>query len=320
MRAIVRCIAACALIVLAPWASAQSWPTRPITLVVAFAPGGTGDLVGRLVAKKMSEGLGQQVLIENRPIPVAAVSMVARAKPDGYTLLMAGSGTALTSVLFTKLPYDLMGDFVHVSTLAAFDLVLVTGNESGLKSVADVIAYAKAHPGKLNLGTVRVGSTQNLAAEMFRSMAGIDVVIVPFKTTGDIVSAMRTKDVHVALEMLPAMLGQVRSGSLKPLAVTSTRRFPGLPELPTLTESGLEGFEASSWNGIAVPVGTPPAVVDRLRREIDKAVASAEVQKELQSFGAVAIPASAPDDMTRRMRADIAKWGAVIDKAGIQRQ
>jgi tripartite-type tricarboxylate transporter receptor subunit TctC len=319
MGVVARCITACALLALAPWSSAQSYPARPITLVVAFAPGGTGDLVGRVVAKKMSEGLGQQVVIENRPVPVAAVSMVARAKPDGYTLLMAGSGTALTSALFNKLPYDLMGDFIHVSTLASFDLVLVTDAQSGLTSVADVIAKAKAHPGKLNLGTVRVGSTQNLTAEMFKAMAGIDVVIVPFKNTGDIVSAMRTRDVQVSIEMLPAMLSQLRGGTVKALAVTSNKPFPGLPEVPALSDAGVPGFEASSWNGIAVPAGTPPAVVERLQREVAKAVASPEVQKELQSFGAVG-KAGTPEEMAKRMRADIAKWGAVIDKAGIPRQ
>lgn len=179
----------------------QAYPSKPIQLVVAFAPGGAGDIVARLVAKRMSEGLGKSVVIENRPVPVASAALVANAKPDGYTLLMAGSGTALTSSLFNKLPYDLMKDFKHLSTLSSFDLVLVSGKQQKFQTAADVIAYAKAHPGQLTLGTARVGSTQNLAGELFKSMAGIDVLIVPYKTTGDLVSAVRAGDVQLALEM-----------------------------------------------------------------------------------------------------------------------
>jgi tripartite-type tricarboxylate transporter receptor subunit TctC len=319
MNFTLRCITALALVAGGASASAQVYPVKPIQLVVAFAAGGTGDLVGRVIAKKMAEGLGQQVYIENRPIPVAAVSSVARAKPDGYTLVMAGSGTALTSALFDKLPYDLMGDFIHVSTLASFDLALVTGGQAEIRTVAEVLAFARANPGKLNIGTARVGSTQNLSAEMFKSMAGIDVVVVPFKTTGEIITALRSGDVHVAVEMLPAMLGQFTSKTVRPLAVTSNKRFPGLPDVPTVGEAAVPGFEAASWNGISVPLGTPPAVVERLRKEIAKAVESPEVQKELQALGAVG-KASTPEQMAQRMRADIAKWRAVIDTAGIPRQ
>ena len=316
-----RCAVALSWVIAAPivWAQAQSYPSKPIQLVVAFAPGGAGDTVARLITRKMSESMGQAVVIENRPVPLAAVSVVKNARPDGHTLLMAGSGTALTSALFHKLPYDLMGDFIHVSTLASFDLTLITGESSGLNTVAEVIAYAKAHPGKLTIGSARVGSTQNLAAELFKSMAGIDALIVPYKTSGDLISALRGKDVQVVIEMLPPMLGQIQGKAVKALAVTSPRRFPGLPEVPTLAESGLPGYEAASWNGIAVPAGTPPAVVARLAREVEKAVASLEVQKELLAQGFTA-RASTPAQMAQRMQADIDKWRAVIDKAGIPRQ
>ncbi len=312
-------LAAVCLMALASVACAQAYPSKPIQLVVAFAPGGAGDIVARLVAKKMGESMGQQVLVDNRPIPVAAVSAVAHAKPDGYTLLMAGSGTALTSALFAKLPYDLMRDFVHISTLASFDLVLIVDGASDLKTVGDVLAFAKAHPGRLNVGTARVGSTQNLTGEMFKAMTGMDAVIVPFKNAGEITSALKGKDVHLAVEMLPAALGQISNKSLRALAVTSGKRYAGLPQVPTLAESGVTGFDASSWNGIAVPTGTPPEVVARLSREIAKAVDSPEVQKGLQSLGAAA-RASTSEQMTQRMRDDIAKWRAVIDKAGIPRQ
>lgn len=317
-RRLQHCVAALAIAALSGQAMAQAWPSKTVQLVVAFAPGGAGDSVARLVARKMSESLGKPVVVENRPIPVAAVSTVAHAKPDGHTLLMAGSGTALTSALFKQLPYDLMGDFIHVSTLASFDLALVTGSQSGFGTVAELIAFAKANPGRLTIGSARVGSTQNAAAEMFKSMAGIDALIVPYKTSGDLVGALRNKDIHVAIDMLPALLSQIQGRSVKALALTSGRRFAGLPELPTLAESGLPGFEASSWNGIAVPAGTPPAVVNRLAREVAKAVESPELRKALQALGAEA-GASSPEQMSQRMRSDIAKWRALIDQAGIPR-
>jgi len=300
-------------------ASAQSWPAKPLTLFVAFAPGGAGDIVARFLAKKLGERLGQPVIIENRPIPVAAVSAVVRAKPDGHTLVMAGSGTALTSALFTTLPYDLMTDLVHVSTLASFDLTVVTASDTAMNSVADVLAFAKAHPGRLNIATVRLGSTQNLAAELFKSMAGLDAVIVPYRTTAEVITAVRSKDAHIAFEMLPPMLTQITGKAVKAPAVTSGRRFAGLPAVPTLAEAGVPGFEATSWNGISVPAGTPPAIVARLSKEIDAAMASPDVRRELQAAGMDA-KGSTPEQMTRRMRDDIAKWRAVIDKAGIPRQ
>ena len=300
-------------------ASAQSWPTKPVTLFVAFAPGGAGDIVARFLAKKLGERLGQPVVIENRPIPVAAVSAVVRAKPDGHTFVMAGSGTALTSALFTTLPYDLMTDLVHVSTLASFDLTVVTASDSAMNSVADVLAFAKAHPGRLNIATVRLGSTQNLAAELFKSMAGLDAVIVPYRTTAEVITAVRSKDAHIAFEMLPPMLTQITGKSVKALAVTSSRRFASLPAVPTLAESGVPGFEATSWNGISVPAGTPPEIVSRLSKEIEAAMASPDVRKELQAAG-MESKGSTPEQMTLRMRNDIAKWRAVIDKAGIPRQ
>lgn len=171
---------------------------------------GAGDSLARLVARKLAEGLGQPVVVENRPVPVAAVASVLQGKSDGYTVLMTGSGTAITSALYRRLPYDLMRDFVHISTLSSFDLALTAGMTSPLNSMSDVVAFAKAQPGKLNIATARIGSTQNLAAEMFKAQAGIDAVIVPFRTTGDMVSALRNHDVHVAFEMVPAILLQIR--------------------------------------------------------------------------------------------------------------
>ncbi|MES2188352.1 MAG: tripartite tricarboxylate transporter substrate-binding protein [Pseudomonadota bacterium] len=300
-------------------AIAQSYPAKPLQLYVAFAAGGAGDTVARIVARKVTESMGQPVVIENRPSPVVAVLTVAKARPDGYAMVMAGSGTALTSALFKTLPYDLMKDFKHVSTMATFDLALLASSTSGFNKAEDVIAYARANPGKLNIGTVRVGSTQNLAAEMFRSMSGIQATIVPYKTTAEVMSGLRSGDVQVGLEILSPVLGLVTGKTLKVLAMTSKKRFPGLPDVPTLAEGALPGFDASSWNGVSVPAATPDAVVRRLSREISKAVGGADVQKEFQLLGVVAA-GSTPEQMTERMAADIAKWKGVIEKAGIPLQ
>lgn len=318
-RFVACCLAAPALASPLAEVAAQSYPARPIQLFVALGPGGAGDLVARMVAKKLGESMGQPVVVENRPSPVVAVVTVAKAKPDGYTMMMAGSGTALSSSLFKSLPYDLMGDFTHVSTMASFDLALVTGSQSNFNSVADVLAYAKANPGKLNIGTIRIGSTQHLTAEMFKAMAGIDAVVVPYKTTPDVVTALRSNDVQVAMEILSPVLGQIKGKNIRALAVTSANRFPGLPDVPTVADSGVPGFEASSWNGISVPAQTPPAVVARLGKELQAAMASPEIQKELQAMGIVA-GASTSEQMTQRMKNDMAKWKGVIDKAGIPRQ
>lgn len=298
---------------------AQAYPSRPIQLFVAFAPGGAGDIAARIVAKEMSKSLGQSIVIENRPAPTVAVVTTARAKPDGYTLMVAGSGTALSNALFKKLPYDLMKDFTHVATMASFDLALIAGTQPKFQSVADVLTYAKKNPGQLTIGSARVGSTQHLTAEMFKSMAGIDAVIVPFKSTSEILTGLRNGDIDVAFEIVPPVLAQIKSNSVRPLALTSAARFAALPQVPTLAESGIAGFESMSWNGISAPAGTPPAVIERLSKEIRAAVSSPEVRRQLEEIGMVAQPGT-PEQMSNRMRADITKWGAVISKAGIEKQ
>jgi tripartite-type tricarboxylate transporter receptor subunit TctC len=287
-------------------------------MYVAFGPGGAGDIVARAVSREMTASLHQPVVVDNRPAPMVADTLVAKSKPDGYSLMATGSGTALTAALFRSPPYDLFKDFAHVSTMAFFSLALVTAADSPFKSVADVIAQAKAQPGKLNIGTVRIGSTQNLTAELFRTLAGIEVVLVPYRSTADLVTALRSRDVQVAVEIVSPLLGQIRAGTLRPLAVTSTQRFGGLPEVPTVAET-LPGFDATSWIGISVAAGTPPRIVATLNRHIGLAVASPAVQKVLGEAGMLA-QASTPEAMTQRLKDDLLKWRGVIDKAGIERQ
>ncbi|XAH24210.1 tripartite tricarboxylate transporter substrate-binding protein [Xylophilus sp. GW821-FHT01B05] len=320
-RAMLRGAAALSLAAMGAAARAGDYPSRPLMLLIGYAPGGAGDIMTRRLAQKMSENMGQPVIVENRVGAggVVATTLAAKAKPDGYTLLLTGNGPAISSILFKNAPYNLRRDFLHVSSIASFDPVFIVDGQSRFNSIADLLAYAQTHPGQLSIGTASIGTTQQLAAEMFRSLSGIDAVIVPYKSNGDILAALRARDVQVAVDILPPLVAQITAKSVKALAVTSSKRFPGLPEVPTLAESGLPGFEASSWGGISVPAHTPAAIVERLAREIQLAVASPEFRVPLQNMGFVA-QACSPTEMTARTNRDIAKWTAVIEKAGIQQQ
>jgi len=302
-------------------AVAQVYPAKPIRFFVPYAPGGVGDITARMVAQKMSESMGQQVVIENRPGAglIVATEAAAKADPDGYTVTLTGNGSALSVSLFKSLPFDVVNDFVHVSTIGYFDLAMLATADSKFSSVAEVIAFAKANPGKLNVGTINIGSTQHLAAELFKSMAGIEVQTVPFKASAAVVTALRSNDVQVAFEMLAPVIGQIRSNTLKPLAVTSNRRFVGLPGTPTLAESGVAGYQASSWNGISITARAPQPVVARLNKAIVAAIATPDVRQKMLDLG-VEARASTPEQMRELMISEIAKWKAVIERARIPRQ
>jgi tripartite-type tricarboxylate transporter receptor subunit TctC len=302
-------------------AAAQSYPAKPIRFLVPYAPGGVGDITARLVAQKMSENMGQQVIVENRPSAglVVATEMAAKADPDGYTIALIGNGATISASLFKSLPFDLVSSFTHISTIGFFDVALLAAAESRFKTVADVLAYARANPGKLNIGTINIGSTQHLAAELFKSMAGLDAQTVPFRATSAVVTALRSNDVDVAFEILAPVLSQIRSNSLRVLAIGSDRRFPGLPDVPTIIESGLAGYRASSWNGISITARAPKAIIERLNREIAAAVNAPDMQRKLQELGIQGRP-STSEEMRALVVADTAKWKAVIERAGIPPQ
>jgi tripartite-type tricarboxylate transporter receptor subunit TctC len=301
--------------------TAQSYPTKPIHVIVGFGPGGVADLTCRVVAQKLSAQLGQQVIIENRPSAggIIAADAVAKAAPDGYNLLLMSNGNAVSASLFKSLPYDIIADFAPVSTLGFFDIAVITNGESKVKSVRDLLAYARANPGKLNIGTINVGSTQHLSAELFRGMSGIDAVIVPYKGSPDVLVALRGNDLHVSFDMLAPVMSQFKSGAVRVIATTSDRRFPGLPDVPTVAESGLPGYQASSWNAIAAPAKTPPAIIDRLNKEIHAALAAPAVKSKLLELGVTA-RGGTPGDLKTLLTSDIQKWRGVIEQAKIQKQ
>ena len=316
-----RWLAAAALATVCGAAVAQTYPAKPIRFLLPFAPGGIGDITARVVAQKMSDNIGQQVVVDNRPGAGMIISATAalQAPADGYTMLLAGNGTAVTTSLFKSLPYDILRDFVQVSTLASFDLVLLVNSDSRFASLADMLAFARSNPGKLNFGTINPGSTQHLSAELFKSVTGISAQTVPFKATPALVIALRSHSVDVAFDFLPAVLSQLRSNSVKALGVASAARFTGLPDLPTIAEGGVGNYLVSSWNAVSVRADTPRPIVDRLNKEIVAAVNSPEVRQKLQELGANA-RASTVEQTRELMISEIARWKAVIERAKIERQ
>ena len=303
-------------------ASAQtSFPTKPLRIVVPNAPGGAADLTARAVGQKMSQGLGQPVVIDNKPGAggVVAGDMVAKAAPDGHTLLLISSGTAVSATLFKTLPFDTIADFTPVAQLASFDLVIVVPSGGRFKTLAELVAWGKANPGKLNIGTPNIGTTQHLAAELFKSQAEVDAQIVPFNGTPAVINALRGSQIDAGLDILSPLLAQIKSGDLLPLAITGKRRSRVLPDVPTAQEAGIAGFDVTSWNGLAVPVKTPKAVVERLHREINAALNDAGVKKQLLDLNLDPQPGTA-EQAVLLLANDIKRWNDVIVRAKIPRQ
>lgn len=300
--------------------SAQGYPSRPIRLVVPFGPGGVGDITARAVAQKMGETMGQQIIIDNRPSAggIVAAEVVAKSEPDGHTLMLLNNTNAVSAAMFKKLPYDTLRDFAMVTTIGAFSLGVLVAPNSPVKTTRDLIALAKSSPGKLNVGTINIGSTQYLSSELFKSMAGLDYTTVPFNNTAGVLGAVRGGDVRAAFEFLPPVLGPVRANALRVIAVSSRARFAPLPDVPTLNESGLPGYDVTSWNGIGVASGTPRPLINRLNREVHDAVTSPQVKQRFLELG-VEQNLNSPEGMRKNVAGEIAKWNALIDKARIPR-
>jgi tripartite-type tricarboxylate transporter receptor subunit TctC len=300
---------------------ADTYPSRPVRIIVPYGPGGIADVTMRLVAQDLSKRFGQQFFIENRPGAGGIVGMQAarEAPADGYTLVMVGGGLTIAKALFKSLPYNIETDFIPISTTASYGLVITTKANSRYKTIKDVIADAKAHPGTLNFGTINVGSAQNLSAELFRTMADLDVTLIPYKTTPDLANAVLRGDVDVSFEYFAGFQASITNGQMTVLATTGRDRASNLPNVPTVIESGLPGYEVTSWNGLAVAAGAPANVVTQLHRAVGEALKSPEVQKFSNDAGMDARGMSS-DDLRDRIKADVLKWSQVIANAGIKKQ
>lgn len=310
------------ILALAPVGQAQAkWPEKPVRIVLPFGAGGVADVTARIMADKLSTKFNQRVYIENMPGPggIAAARAVIGSTPDGYTMGLVTNGTAISVAAFNKLPFDPVTQFDMVSTIGLFDLVFVVNAQSEYKTLADFIKAAKAAPGKLNIGTIAVGGTQNLGAELFKSLAGVNVQIVPYKNSPDIVLAMLRNDVQMLVEFPPAVQGQVNDGKLKVLATSSAKRSPFMPDVPTVAEAGVKGYEVTSWNAVFAPKGTPKDVVDAMNAAMHEVLALPDLKASFAKVGVVA-QASTPAELMKRLTDDIKKWDAVIAKAGIPKK
>ena len=301
--------------------TASTFPSKPLKIVVPFGAGGIADLTARTVGTKMAELLGQPVVVENKPGAggIAAGDLVAKSEPDGTTMLLMSNGTAVTASLFKSLPYDTAKDFATVSTLGFFDIALITKADSPYKTMAELLAFAKANPGKLNVGTINIGSTQNLAAELFKSTADINVQIVPFNGTPAVITALRGGQIDAAVEILGPVKTQIDAKAINALAVMGLKRAPSLPNVPTARESGLPSMNAASWNALAVSAKTPKDIVAKLHDAAEKALASPDVKKRLADLG-VEAGASSPEVLGELLKAEIKRWGDVIARANIPKQ
>ena len=304
-----------------PAAQAQTFPTKNVRIVVPFGAGGVADLTARTVAGRLAEQLGQSVVIENKPGAggIGAADTVLKSEPDGHTLLLMSNGTAVSAGLFKSLPFDTLKDFAPISTLGTFDIAIMVPADSRFKSLAELLAFARANPGKLNVGSINIGSTQNLAAELFKSNAAVDMQIVPFNGTPAVVIALRGGQIDAAVEILGPVMSQVNAKALRVLAVTGEKRSAALPEVPTARESGLPNFVAASWNGLAAPARTPKPVIERLNREVVAALNHPDVRRRLAELN-VDAQASTPDQASALLASEVKRWGEVIVRARIPLQ
>jgi len=297
---------------------AQAYPAKPIRLMIPFPPGGSNDVVGRMIAFQLSDRLGKSVVVENQSGAggIIGTEMVARAIPDGYTLLLISSAHAFGASMY-KLPYDPVAAFAPIALLGTGPVVLAVNSKLPVNSLQDLIALAKAKPGELNYASAGVGSFQHLASALFKLQSGLDIVHVPFKGGGPAMMDVIAGNTQIAIGSLIQTLPHIRTGRLKPLGVGSEKRVPALPDVPTISEAGVPGYEATNWWGMVAPAGTPRAVIDKLHQELSVILASGETRKRFETEGGEAVQMSS-DDFGRFMVSEQAKWAKVVKEAGIK--
>jgi tripartite-type tricarboxylate transporter receptor subunit TctC len=315
-------MAACAPAVASPAARAQAnYPNRPVRIVVPFAAGGVADTTARIIAEKLSESLSERFFVENQPGAggIAAARSVMSAAPDGHTLIMLTNGTAISVSVFERLPFDPLKDFAPVSSLGFFDFIFCTSVSSGFTTLGDFIAAAKAKPGALNVGTINVGSTQNLSAELFKTAANIDFTIVPYRGTPEVEVSLLQGNIALMIDSYSAIKGNIAEGKFRALASSGPVRSESMPDLATVQESGVNNYDVVSWNALFAPARTEPEIVKTLNAALQDILADAELKKRLLTLG-IEAKASTPEEIASRLKSDIDKWQSVIEKAKIPKQ
>ena len=297
------------------------YPSKPVRIVLPFAAGGVADITARVIAEKLSGKLGGRFYIENQPGAggIAASRTVISSAPDGYTLALLSNGTAISASLFSHLPYDPLKDFAPISSLGTFDFVFATNANSPFKTLADFIAAAKAKPGTLNVGTINIGSTQNLSAELFKTAAGIDFTIIPYRGTPELLVSTMQGNVALMIDSYSSLKGNLAEGKLRALASSGPVRSESTPDLFTLQEAGVANYDVVSWNALFAPAATPPDIVKTLNQALQEILIEPEVKKRLLELG-IEARGSTPEEISARLKSDIDKWQGVIEKAGIPRQ
>jgi len=296
---------------------AQGWPSRPVRMVIPLSPGGFADVPGRILAARLSSLLGYHVFVENRPGAGGTIGadFVAKSAPDGYTLLFTGTPHVISAWIYKKLPYEPLKDFEPVALVASGPYVLVVNPQLAVNSVRELIAAAKAQPGKIDYASSGNGSAQHLVSALFASMAGIQLSHVPYKGSGPAMQDLLGGQVKVSFAGIPNVLPHVKAGRLRALAVSTPSRSPDLPDVPTVAEAGVPGYQATLWLNLAAPAGTPADIVQRLYAEAAKALQDAELQQSFRSAGVEASPMN-PQELARFMRAEYEKWGKVVRATG----
>ena len=319
MKAIFRVFACVAALVLASASEAQTWPARPVRMIVPFAPGGPTDVMARVLSQKLSEALGHQFVVENRAGAGGNIGMtlVAKAAPDGYTVLVASSSYVVNPSLYANAGYDPYKDFAPVTVAAASPNVLVVHPSVPARTVQELVALVKANPGKHNYAQPGTGTTPHLSGELFRLAFKLDIVNVPFGGAGPAVASAVGNQTPIAFVALPPAAPHIKSGSLRALALTSAKRIPSLPDVPTMAESGAPDQEAETMQGVLLPAGTPREIVDRLHREIVRAVALPDVRERLAALGFEPV-ANTPEEFAVYIRSEVNKWAKVIREANIK--